>query len=159
VFVADSLPLAPGVTLVSSNRTIGSITNYGGSLIWSLGNLAVGSGGTMTLNFQVNLTGTYTNAATVSAATTDPNPDDDSVSVIASVAVTTPPVIAPRLILGGGGGFQLSVSNDVGANIIIQASTNLTSWIPVYTNFAPFTFTNFDTTNYQKRFYRAVVGP
>ena len=159
VFVADSLPLAPGVTLVSSNRTIGSITNYGGSLIWSLGNLAVGSGGTMTLNFQVNLTGTYTNAATVSATTMDPNPDDDSVSVIASVAVTTPPVIAPRLILGGGGGFQLSVSNDVGANIIIQASTNLTSWIPVYTNFAPFTFTNFDTTNYQKRFYRAVVGP
>jgi subtilase family serine protease len=159
VFVADSLPLTPGVTLISSNTTLGSITNYGGSLIWSLGNLQVGAGGSMTLNFLVNNTGLYTNSASVIAATVDPNSDDDSVNVIASVSVSTPPVIVPRLIPGSGGAFQLSVTNDAGANVVIQGSTNLVTWVPVYTNIAPFTFTNFDTTNYQKRFYRAVVGP
>jgi len=30
--------------------------------------------------------------------------------------------------------------------------------LPVYTNIIPFTFTNFDSTNFQKRFYRALVG-
>jgi uncharacterized repeat protein (TIGR01451 family) len=158
VFVADTLPLAPGVTLASTSMTLGSVTNYGGTLVWNVAtNLAVNAGGTLTMNFQVNNTGVYTNAAKVSSASIDPNPDDDSVSVIASVVVTTPPVIVPNLVLGAGGKFQLSVTNDAGANVVIQASTNLVTWVPVYTNVAPFTFTSFDTTNYQKRFYRALV--
>ncbi len=158
VFVADTLPLAPGITLVSSNLTLGSVTNYGSSLIWNLGNLAVNAGGTLTLNFLANTAGVYTNAATVSAATTDPNPDDDSVGVIANVAITTPPVIVPHFTLGAGGGFQLTVTG-VSVSTVVQASTNLVNWIPVYTNIPPFTYTNYDTTNYMRRFYRAVVGP
>jgi uncharacterized repeat protein (TIGR01451 family) len=158
VFVSDSLPVAPGVTLVSSNTTLGVITNFGGTLIWTVGNLAVNSGGTMNLNFQINNTGIYTNAANVGAQTTDPNPDDDSIIVYANVAVSTPPILSPHLATGAGNhGFQLTITNDAGANIIIQASTNLFNWVPVCTNLSPFTFTNFDTTNYQMRFYRAVV--
>jgi fructoselysine-6-P-deglycase FrlB-like protein len=111
------------------------------------------------LNFQVNNTGFFTNAATVGAATTDPNPDDDSISVVASASVSTPPVVMPHLLAGSGGAFQLSITNDAGATIIIQASTNFVVWLPVYTNIAPFTFTNFDTTNFPARFYRAVVEP
>jgi hypothetical protein len=110
------------------------------------------------LNFQVNNTGTYTNTATVNAATPDPNSDDDSIIVIANVAVTTPPVIVPHFALGGGGGFQLTVTG-AAASTVIEASTNLVNWIPVYTNTPPFTYTNFDTTSYLMRFYRAVVGP
>jgi hypothetical protein len=94
----------------------------------------------------------------VGALTTDPNPDDDSIMVIATVAVTTPPALVPNLLLGSGHGFQLSITNDAGADIIIQASTNLVNWVPVYTNIAPFVFTNYDVTNYQMRFYRALVG-
>ena len=117
------------------------------------------TGGTLTLNFQANNTGIYTNAATVSSLTTlDPNPDDDSVMVIASVAVSTPPAIVPHLAVAGSHGFQLSITNDGGASIIIQASTNLVSWVPICTNISPFTFTNLDSTNYQQRFYRALVG-
>jgi hypothetical protein len=157
VFVSDSLPLAPGVTLVSSNTTMGVITNFGSALIWTVGNLAVNSGATLNLNFSVNNTGIYTNAASVGSLTTDPNPDDDSIIVYANVAVSTPPMLTPHLATGGNHGFQLTITNDAGANIIIQASTNLVSWVPVSTNLSPFTFTNFDSTNYQMRFYRAVV--
>jgi uncharacterized repeat protein (TIGR01451 family) len=161
VLVTDSLPLPTGVTLVSSNSTIpgSSLTLSGTTLTWSVNNLPVNAGGTLTLNFLANSTGVFTNSATVSAFTSDPNTDDNLVAVIANVAVTTPPVIAPNFIAGPGGGFQLTVNNDAGANIIIQASTNLVNWVPVYTNLAPFTFTNLDNTTYQMRFYRAVVGP
>ena len=158
VFVTDTLPDMPGVTLVSSNFTSGSVSNFAGTLVWLVANsLPVNGGSTLTLNFLVNNTGLYTNAATVGSSSIDPNPDDDSVTVIASVGVSTAPVLSP--LLAAGGGFRLSVVNDGGATITIQASTNLVNWVPVYTNLAPFTFTNFDTTNYQKRFYRAVVGP
>jgi hypothetical protein len=172
LFVADTPPQAPGVTLVSSNTTLGSITSFGGTLVWNVTTnnvttnylgalntncLAVNAGGTLTLTFQANSTGVYTNSAAVSAATTDPNPDDASVMVIATVANTPAPGIVPRFAVGGGKSFQLSITNDAGDNIVISASTNLITWVPVFTNIAPFTFTNFDTTNYHSRFYRAMV--
>ena len=158
VFVSDSLPLAPGVTLVSSNTTLGVITNFGSTLIWTVGTLAVNSGATMNLNFSVNNTGIYTNAANVGAVTIDPNPDDDSIIVYANVAVSTPPMLTPHVATGGGNhGFQLTITNDAGANIVIQASTNLVNWVPISTNLSPFTYTNLDSTNYQMRFYRAMV--
>jgi len=145
--------------LVSSNSSIlgSSITAFGPTLTWNVGNLAVNAGGTLTLKFLANATGIYTNGATVIASTQDPNTDDNSVGVIANVIVTTPPVITPQFAFGGGG-FQLAVSG-AAASTVIQASTNLVNWIPVYTNIPPFTFTNDDTTSYQLRFYRAVVGP
>jgi hypothetical protein len=162
VVVTDKLPVPPGVTgvtLVSSNSSIlgSSITAFGPTLTWNVGNLAVNAGGTLTLKFLANATGIYTNGATVIASTQDPNTDDNSVGVIANVIVTTPPVITPQFAFGGGG-FQLAVSG-AAASTVIQASTNLVNWIPVYTNIPPFTFTNDDTTSYQLRFYRAVVGP
>ena len=161
VSVAITLPAGPGVTNLSAIPTApGSVTSYGGTLVWNVTNsLAVNAGSTLTLTFLANANGIYTNSATVSAVTTDPNPDDDTVSVIASVSVSTPPVILPSLVAGGGGRFQLSVTNDAGATVVIQASTNLVTWLPIYTNQSPFIFTNFDAANFQKRFYRAVVGP
>jgi subtilase family serine protease len=161
VSVSVSLPTSPGVSLTSFSQSIGTITNYGDHLVWSVtpNYLPVNGGGLLQLAFRANNSGIYTNSATVSSDTVDPNPDDDSATVIASVAVTTAPVIVPRLVPGNGGGFQVSVANDAGASVIIQASTNLVNWLPVYTNYAPFTYTNFDSTNYQKRFYRAVLGP
>jgi len=159
VFVLDTLPGAPGVTVISSNATAGSITAFGGNLVWNLGNLPVNAGGTLNLNLRANAAGLYTNSATVNASTLDPNSDDDSITVIASVAVTTAPAIQPRFTAAGGaGGFQLSVLNDANSTVIIQASSNLVTWVPVFTNMAPFTFTNFDSTNYQKRFYRALIS-
>jgi subtilase family serine protease len=160
VVVSDTFPVFPVILTYTNSSIPGSTITFSGSkLNWNISNLPVNAGGTLSLGFLVNSTGVFTNSATVSAFTPDPNTDDNSVAVIANVAVTTPPVIVPNFTPGPGGGFQLTVTNDVGANIIIQASTNLVNWVTVYINLAPFTFTNLDSTNYQMRFYRAVVAP
>lgn len=160
VVVTDTLPIPAGATLLSDSSSLpASTVNVAGTtLTWNVGVLPVNTGGTLTLNFKAVSTGVYSNLATVSALTSDPNPDDDSVAVMVTSAITTPPTIAPHFMApGAGGGLQLSVLNDSGASVIIQASTNLVTWVPVATNIAPFVFTNFDTTNFQKRFYRAVI--
>jgi len=105
----------------------------------------------------VKAIGTYTNSAVVSATTTDPNPDDDSAVVTVGAQTVVPPVLS---LVGSsaGGGFHFSVSGS-SVPTIIQASTNLVTWIPIYTNTPFFTFTNFDPANFPMRFYRAVPSP
>jgi len=159
VTVSALLPDPSGVTLQSTSTSIAgsSIVSSGETLTWNVGFLPAGTGGTLTLNYLATTAGVYTNGASVSAATSDPNFDNNSVGLVAVVS-STPPVIVPHLGFGAQGGFQLSITNDSGSSVVIQASTNLTTWLPVFTNVAPFTFTNLDSTNYSQRFYRAIVG-
>ena len=157
VLVSDTLPL--GVIEVSNSQPA-SVTREGQVLNWNLGTLATNAGSQLVVTVLPYTTGSIFNYATASATTPDANPADSFASV--TVDVTVP--VAPILTAGfkpGTGAFQLSVTGTSGQSAIIQASTNLTSglWLPVYTNIIPFTFTNFDSTNYQKRFYRTLVGP
>jgi hypothetical protein len=55
--------------------------------------------------------------------------------------------------------FKFSLVGTPGGSYIIQASTNLVNWIPIYTNISPFIFTDPYATNYRSRFYRALIGP
>jgi hypothetical protein len=163
VYVQNSLPLpGGGVTLQSSVPTAGSLSTVGNTLSWTVGNLPINAGAALTLSFyaSANALGNYTNSAHVYANTSDPNPDDDSGAAILQVAGVSVP---PQLTAGfnaGTGAFTLSVTGVTNQSAIIQASTNLVSgvWTPVYTNLIPFTFTNFDSTNYLMRFYRTVLG-
>jgi uncharacterized repeat protein (TIGR01451 family) len=157
VFVTDTLP-ATNLTLLASSPTAGYVSLLGPTLVWNVGNLPINTGGTLTLNFQAAASGLYTNSASVSATTLDPNSDDDSVNTLITVGTPVPPQLTPSYTAGTGA-FQLTVTNSPGQSVIIQASTNLVSWISVYTNTEPFTFTNFDSTNFPFRFYRAVTGP
>jgi uncharacterized repeat protein (TIGR01451 family) len=158
VYVTDTLP-GSGVTLVSSNATSGTtVAIVGSTLTWTVGLLTNNAGASLTLNFLATAAGTYNNNAQVYAVTSDPNPDDDVGAAMLLVGVPTPPVLVPHYNSGGSGGFQLTVTG-TSASTLIQASTNLINWVPVYTNIPTFTYTNYDTTNYMRRFYRAVVGP
>jgi subtilisin-like proprotein convertase family protein len=56
------------------------------------------------------------------------------------------------------GTFRLTITSP-SYSTIIQASTNLVNWVPVYTNMPPFTFTDSNASSYPYRFYRAVLGP
>lgn len=161
IYVTDTLPMVgAGVSLVSSNVTAGSVQIYGDTLTWTVGNLAANAGAGLTLNFYAGSAalGPYTNSAHVYADTSDPNPDDDGGSATLLVSgVVVPPQLTPGFNAASGA-FQLSVTGASGQSVIVQASTNLVNWLPVYTNLIPFTFTNLDSTNFPLRFYRTVVG-
>ena len=61
------------------------------------------------------------------------------------------------------GPFQLHLSAATNLACVIQVSTNLASWSPLFTNTTSasgtFDFTDNQSTNWPKRFYRAVASP
>jgi hypothetical protein len=77
-----------------------------------------------------------------------------------SVTVLRPaiPVIsAPGL---SDGSFHFNFAGDNGPDYVVQASTDLTVWLPVWTNsLPPFEFTDSIATNFSQRFYRVLLGP
>jgi uncharacterized repeat protein (TIGR01451 family) len=175
VFVSDTLP--SGVTFVSATNILnmrGTVSPNATQLTWNnIGTLFTNAGvkfsvltnnegATLTLTVLPGSSGSFVNSALVSASTPDPNPDD----VTASLAVTVGNGGAPRLtntVVNSNGTFQLTVNGQSGQEYIVQASTNLVNWLPVYTNpppfVSPFTFTDSNTTTYPDRFYRVVTGP
>ncbi|MGA2852645.1 MAG: protease pro-enzyme activation domain-containing protein [Verrucomicrobiota bacterium] len=152
VLVSDTLPL--NVTLVSSNFTAGSLNGTR----WSVGSLAVNAGATLTFTLHPTASGNFTNSATVSAVTPDPNPDDISASAIVTVGSGSPQLTGGVAI--GNGVFQFSVTSGANQTNVIQVSTNLVNWVPIYTNVGPFTFTNAILPGHPVQFYRDfVLGP
>jgi len=161
VVVTDLLPDA-GIFLSDTNITFGSVSRLGSTLKWSLTNLAVNTGATLKLQFFASVSGSYLNSATVSASagTPDLNPDDNTANTTIVIGVPTPPTLTGTVSVGTGNHFMFHVDDAFGpTSVIIQASTNLTSWLNIYTNTTPFDFTDLNATNYPSRFYRAIIGP
>ena len=156
VLVSDSLP--SGVTLLSTNSTIGSVTRSGLNEFWSIGTLAPNSGAQLTLTMSSSSVGAVFNSAIVQADTLDPNSDDNSASATVNVVGSMPPPQVSAISVGGGT-FQLTVASPTTSTVIIQASTNLVNWVNIYTNTPPFIFSDSISTNYHDRFYRAKIGP
>jgi hypothetical protein len=60
------------------------------------------------------------------------------------------------------GQFRLTISGDFGPDYTVLASTNLTSWISIFTTnqpTLPFLFVEPSLTNYNQRFYRVRLDP
>lgn len=155
VFITDVLPV--GLLPQSTSVTSGSISNYGPGLVWNLGVLPVNAGAAMSFNFVAGATGMFTNTASVSSDTADPNPDDDAVASVLAVSTPTQMPVLAATLLPSGGGFQLNVTGD-GLLTTIQGSTNLVNWVDLATGIPPFVFTDTSSSNYPSRFYRAIVG-
>jgi len=83
----------------------------------------------------------------------------DLVTVLGSVIATTAPAVlsSPGITLGNQ--FMLTVTGSAGSNYVIQISTNLSAsnWVSIFTNAAPFTFTDSDAANFPQGFYRALL--
>jgi uncharacterized repeat protein (TIGR01451 family) len=175
VIVTDTLPV--NSTLVSYNATLGSIDRSGLNLIWNVGIPTVNSGGTpitvltntagaqLTIEVQAtnsvgNLYNLF-NTATVTSDTPDPNPADNTASTNVVVLSSVAPEVTG--VIGNNGVFQLSVNGTAGQQYIVEATTNLSTvpvvWVPLYTNTAPFTFPDPNTSDYTTRFYQAVPAP
>jgi hypothetical protein len=131
-------------------------------LTWTLPTLATNAGAQLTLAvYPLSGAGpVIVNSAIVTSATPDPNGDDNYVTT--SVAIGNPP--SPQLAgsyVGTNHQFQFSITDSSLEPYVVQASTNLVNWVPVYTNPAPVatitSFTDTTTTNYPYRFYRVLL--
>jgi endonuclease/exonuclease/phosphatase family metal-dependent hydrolase len=78
----------------------------------------------------------------------------DPPSVPATAATLGSPSFATNI-------FSFTVTGAPGSNYIIQGTTNLagSNWIPIFTNAAPFTFTDSNASTFPQGFYRAVSSP
>jgi uncharacterized repeat protein (TIGR01451 family) len=160
VLVSDSYPMS--FTTVSNSSTVGSLSPSGFTVVWNVGTLTNSAGGQAKLVMRANSLGSFNNSASVSAGTPDPNPADASVSASITVGAATPPNVSGSLV-NNHGAFQLAVTSPTGQSgleYIVQASTNLSNWVPVYTNpwpyVLPFTYTNSSAASYPAQFYRVV---
>ena len=62
----------------------------------------------------------------------------------------------------GNGLFHLHLIGPGNTNYVMQASTNLTTWVPLATNTVPngiWDYVDLESTNFSHRFYRASQGP
>jgi uncharacterized repeat protein (TIGR01451 family) len=157
VLVSDTLPL--GVPLVSSNATQGSVSRAGNQLTWNIGTLNTNAGAKLTLIVQPVSNGNFVNSAIVSAATPDPNSSDDFATATITAGIVGPPQFTGSFVVGNRM-FQFSVASGANQTNVIQASTNLLNWVPIYTNVGSFTFTNTILPGQPVQFYRDfILGP
>jgi uncharacterized delta-60 repeat protein/uncharacterized repeat protein (TIGR01451 family) len=115
IVVTDILPA--GTVYVSSSPSLGSVSNDAGVVTWTLSSLATNAFATNALVVQATITGTISNAATVTTGTADLNPDDDSASAVATIASPTADLAISLfdspdpLLLGNYLTYTITVSN------------------------------------------------
>lgn len=90
-------------------------------------------------------------------------PDLAVQGIISIVSSATNPPAASAVISApkfGAGQFQMLVTGTASSNYVVQFSTNLAAggWLPVFTNTAPFTYTDANLGTLPLKFYR-VVSP
>ena len=78
-------------------------------------------------------------------------------AVLSTYMTTTPALDTPAF--SGGNQIQFDVAGVSGFNYAVQASTNMIDWEPLFSNTAPFTFTDTNAPDFPERFYRSVYLP
>ena len=160
----------PVFTLAPTNQTArqsGSIVLVAGatatpavSYQWRFNTIAIpgATNAMLTLtNLQFSQAGTYNVVASnfVGSAT----------SLDAVIAVLGPITLGPTSPSFTNGMYKLLVSGLAGQHLVLEATTNFTFstlWIPIYTNLGMtgiLEFIDANSTNYPRRFYRAVERP
>jgi hypothetical protein len=71
-----------------------------------------------------------------------------------SQPLTSPPLSSPARTPGG---FTFTVNNTAGSPYVVEASTNLINWVAIGTNSAPFTFTDINSSQFSRRFYKVIL--
>jgi hypothetical protein len=91
------------------------------------------------------------------------SPDDPANGEIIIIAIPTPLLITAQAAFGFTNGvFGFNLIGPSGSNVVIQASTDLQTWIPLQTNLlgsGPLYFSDPQSTTNVQRFYRAQLLP
>ena len=83
----------------------------------------------------------------------------------ATLTVSNLPLMLPcsQTNMGWGGNhFWMTVAGPAGSNVVVSASTNLQTWVPLATNplsLGSLILSDEQVTNYPQRFYRAELSP
>lgn len=112
--------------------------------------------GTIVLNnadwaFAVNLT---VGANTLVVSATDRAGNIGNAQIV--VTRVSPPILNIGSPPWNGNVFNLSISAPTVSSVVVQVSTNLVYWVPIYTNVGSFMFTDTNAPSFGQRFYRAV---
>jgi M6 family metalloprotease-like protein len=81
----------------------------------------------------------------------------DQVSFVPAGGVLPPTLVSPTNLPGGS--FKFEVTGSPGATYVVLGSTDLKTWIPLFTNTAPFKFTDSLAGQFPRRVYRARSAP
>jgi len=137
------------------------------------------AGGSASLNYQwyfntntpvagaTNATLTLLNVQPANAgaySVTVTNLAGSATSVAATLTVTSAPPARPQVsgLVYANGTFSLTINGEAGHNYIIQASSDLSVWTSIFTNYTPampFLWTDPAAAAFNQRFYRVQVGP
>jgi beta-galactosidase len=139
---------------VSASDTYGTVTNVAFfNDAGLLGTVATGEAGQYSLDWSNVVPGNYALSAVVTDSSGATNP------VPATIDIVIKPLTVEAFALQANGQFTFSFQGQNGQDYIVETSTNLAGWTPIWTN-APINgqliFTNSPTN--QTRFYRIKVG-
>jgi hypothetical protein len=80
-------------------------------------------------------------------------------SLAAVTVLPSPAATLGAMTRAANGNFTFPVTGVPGYKYVVQATTDLTHWIPVQTNAAPFVFEDRQTADNEKRFFRVYYDP
>jgi len=124
VALLDQMP--PGLALVSATVSAGTWSKVQGTLTWNIGSLPNGATASMTLVARPTVMGTLSSTATVSANQIDPNPGNNSVTMV-TTAVEVPGLTISRV----DNSLRLSWSAASGFRLQVNDSLNPANWADV----------------------------
>ena len=116
------------------------------------GTKITGSGSSLTLNSVSSTSaGTYSVMASNSVGTAT---STASLTVVSTAAAKLSPAVQPTA-----GVFNFTVTGVTGYKYAVQATTDMINWTALQTNTAPFVFTDNNSSQFGRRFYRTVYVP
>lgn len=145
-------------TFVSATLSSGAtLTASGQQVIFSLAALPGGNWATNVLVVRENRVGSVTNVTRVGIATqTETNLANNAVTIITTVEGVQFNASSSTV---SNGNFSLSLVGRANKTYVVEASTDLVNWTPIYTNTSlsgAFSFIDTNAPLFPSRFYRAV---
>jgi uncharacterized repeat protein (TIGR01451 family) len=124
VTVTDVIPV--GATFISANNPLGSQSQTNGIVTCTIPSMASNATGTITITVRPTTGGTVTNSATIASAANEPNPANNSASVITTVTVP-PNADSPVLNVARSSGTVVLSWSTNATGFVLQSRLNLSA--------------------------------
>jgi len=153
VLLTNTLP--NGFTFLSATTSLGTQAQAGQNVVFNLGTMTNGASGTMTITARTAAPGMFTNVAALFNLAEVNNVDNVTNLVVTLTGTSLPTLTGSQ---AGGGGFVFTINGSPGRTYVVEGSTNLVIWTPIFTNATGgvFTYTDTNLAAFRYRFYRVI---